>query len=145
MHNNQVQIIKVHDEDTGQYATYVVRTKESRGGLKTFKWKIRRTKMLPLWKFREKYIPDKGLWSNYFRCNKCEWERRTIAYCEYCDIPMTEIGSPGQIIREVNGVRVYKLRSDLIQKVREDQDQLGDVKPTSKVDGMRVFKIADLK
>ena len=145
MYNQQVQIIKVLDEDGGQFATYVVREHTHRFGLRKSAWKMRKTKMLPLWKFRDTYIPKEGLWENYFRCNKCEWERRTIAYCKYCETPMNEIGSPGQITHEVNGTRVYKLRSDLLQKVREKQEHIGTAKPTAKVDGMRVFNIADLK
>ena len=135
MYNQQVTIHKVVDGDGGQVATYVI----------TNTMKMRKSRMMPLWKFREDYVPPKGLWTHYFRCNKCEWERRTIAYCKYCDKPMNEIGAPGQIVNEVNGTPVYKLRSDLIQKVREKQDQIGNAKPTAKIEGIRVFNINDLK
>lgn len=143
--HNKVTIVKVTDVDGGQIATYYIRTGEGDNTRKSFGWKMRQTKMMPLWKFRETYVPAEGLWTNYFRCNKCEWERRTIAYCKYCDTPMSEIGAPGQIIHEVNGTPVWNLRSDLLQKVREKQECIGNAKPTSKVEGIRVFNIADLK
>ncbi len=135
MYNQQVTIHKMTDTDGGVVATYVIGAE----------CKMRRAKMMPLWQFRETYIPAEGLWGHYFHCNKCEWERRTIAYCKYCETPMTEHGSPGQITRVVNNTRVYKLRSDLLQRVRDKQDQIADAKPTSKVGKMRVFNIADLK
>jgi hypothetical protein len=86
--------------------------------------RMRRSKMYPLWLFRDLFIPAEGLWEHYFRCSKCDWSRQDpkIAVCIYCNIPMTEMGSPGQFLREESGVKVLRIRPDLMNRIQEDID-----------------------
>ena len=80
---------------------------------------LRRARMYTLAQFRDIFIPDSGLWATYFHCNKCEWERRNpkIAVCIYCDIPMTEINCPAFFKREVDGVAVLQVRTDIQEAI----------------------------
>lgn len=108
--------------------------------------KSRRTRMFTLAQFRELYIPDRGLWSHYFHCPKCGWERKNpkSVICRYCDIQMVEIGCPAFFKREEGGVQVLQLRADLQRKVEQEvadklaEKEKGVIRREGKV---RIFKI----
>ena len=108
--------------------------------------KMRRARMFTLWQFREMFIPEGGLWSHYFTCLKCNWERRNpkIAVCTYCETPMIEIGCPAYFKREEGGMEIMQLRSDLqemIDKELREQKEKED-KDVIRRDGeVTVFKI----
>ena len=125
---------------------------QGKGGFRS-----RKTRMYPLHVFRMWYVPKDGLWEHYFRCPRCEWERKNpdIAICDYCYsvdkrtgkvkyVQLTEIGCPAFFKREEGGIEVLQLRSDLQGELDRKLTAIANAKDKDlirKEGGIRVIRI----
>lgn len=106
--------------------------------------RLRKSQFYTLAQFRELFIPPDGLWKHYFSCRKCGFERQNpkIAVCPYCDIQLTEIGSPWQFKEERKGVDVFRVRTDILDVASMEKrfEESKGAKPLN-VEKGKVFKI----
>ncbi len=100
-------------------------------------------RIFTLAQYRKQFIPAEGLWDNYFHCVGCGWERRTIAYCKYCEQPMVEIGCKLRYLKEEKGINIFRADltgskevSDTYTKPKTEQREV-----VGKVNGVEVFKV----
>ena len=138
-HVGNLEQVKFEETPKGMFGTVFIKFQTKA----FFKVRLRRTRMWSLWEFREKNVPKNGLWAHYFHCRYCGWERVKVTICRYCDKPMDEIGSPGQLVGKVQGIDVFKLRPELVAQAQSGVAPA--LKKVGKHKGIDVFEFTPEK